>query len=72
MPPTKEMMHLGNVLEQPFAEIWNSPLYQDLRRAHRPGDQAPLPSFCRICPWLTREWRHPEGDLSGYLEACIN
>src|SRR5579859_655353 len=40
------VVKLGNVLEQPFSEIWNSEEYQSLREKIREHD---LPSYCRNC-----------------------
>lgn len=38
---------LGNVLEQPLAEVWNGPRYQELRRAVL--SEAPAPWPCQFC-----------------------
>jgi pyrroloquinoline quinone biosynthesis protein E len=36
----------GNLKEQSFEEIWNSPAYRAFRRAHLDGE---IPSYCRPC-----------------------
>ena len=41
-----ETVKMGNVHERPFAEIWNSGAYQELRTRIRDHD---LPSYCRNC-----------------------
>jgi len=38
---------LGNVLEQPLAEVWNGPRYQELRLMVMSDDPAPWP--CQDC-----------------------
>jgi radical SAM protein with 4Fe4S-binding SPASM domain len=39
-------LRMGNVLEQPFEEIWNGPAYQEFRRRMLAGD---YPKVCRDC-----------------------
>lgn len=39
----------GNLKEQSFREIWNGPLYRQLRREMVQGR---LPAWCRTCQWL--------------------
>jgi pyrroloquinoline quinone biosynthesis protein E len=40
------VMSMGNLEEQSFAEIWNSPKYQEFRDAHRTGR---IPAVCTSC-----------------------
>ncbi|MDJ0899453.1 MAG: radical SAM protein [Xenococcus sp. MO_188.B8] len=37
---------MGNVFEQDFAEIWNSPQYQEFRVKHSQGE---IPDYCQHC-----------------------
>jgi radical SAM protein with 4Fe4S-binding SPASM domain len=43
-------LRMGNVLEQPFEQIWNGPAYQEFRRRMLAGD---YPKVCRDCVVLT-------------------
>ena len=45
-----ETLRLGNLHQQSFADIWNGPASQDLRRAMLTGD---LPDICRSCKFHT-------------------
>ena len=51
---------LGNIFEQDFAEIWNGPEYQRLRRGLWTGDLTP---YCRDCTFLQEAGSVPyQGD----------
>ena len=39
---------MGNILDQPFSEIWNSEKYR-LYRKSIPDDQAKVPLLCKGC-----------------------
>jgi MoaA/NifB/PqqE/SkfB family radical SAM enzyme len=41
------LINFGNIFEQPFQSIWNSPAYQRFRAALKRG---PMPSICVGCP----------------------
>jgi pyrroloquinoline quinone biosynthesis protein E len=41
-----ETVSMGNIFEEDFRSIWNSPAYRELRRRIRSGD---LPGYCRNC-----------------------
>jgi radical SAM protein with 4Fe4S-binding SPASM domain len=51
-------LDLGNLAEQDFDEIWNSPTARDLRRAHLTWD---YPSLCKTC-WFT-DLLPPAGEM---------
>lgn len=40
------VINFGNIFEQPFEEIWNSPAYQDFRRKLKSPD---IPKICEGC-----------------------
>lgn len=48
-PLAHSKMKLGNILEQPFEEIWNGTLFRSLRRGMPCGD---VPVICRECPMV--------------------
>lgn len=43
-----DKINFGNLFEQPYAEIWNSPAYQQFRREFR--STTGRPSICADCP----------------------
>ena len=43
----QKKLSLGNVLEKPFKEIWNSPRYKTMRKMIR---QNKCPAECALCP----------------------
>jgi len=45
---TEGELHLGNLREQDFPEIWNGPTARDLRRAHFTWDYPALCASCRM------------------------
>lgn len=47
IPWQKGIAHMGNVFEQPFAEIWNNKKYRDFRIAHANRERPTEP--CRTC-----------------------
>ncbi len=55
---TEGELVLGDLAEQDFAEIWNGPAAQDLRRAHHTWD---YPSICASCRYV--DLPEPEDQL---------
>jgi len=59
-----EELELGNVLHQPFEEIWNGEKYRDFRRRMFSGD---YPKVCSTCVVLTGKLHFPglrDGDAA--------
>lgn len=60
---------MGNINEQPFEEIWNSPKYQYARSLFMPGVKVPrVPVICEICPiyqQVKRKYPPSQWDTSG-------
>lgn len=50
-PPNESLSVLGHLDVETIAEVWNGPLYQDLRMAHATGEFDRI-EYCRNCDFL--------------------